>query len=80
MTGATAKLSEIVREEVIKGDSELYDDIRDPSIASEIFEQAHFLYSTRSVEETVCVMVKLGMARTASLALGESARYKFREF
>ena len=38
-------------------------------ISHETFEQAHFLYSTRSVEETVRVMKKLGLERVARIAL-----------
>ena len=44
-------------------------------ISHETFEQAHFLYSTRSVEETVRVMKKLGLERTAKAALDGSYLY-----
>lgn len=52
--------------------TEEYEDEKiEPHIASEMFEQAHFLYSTHSVGETVRVMKKLSLERIARIALGE---------
>ncbi|MFH0831639.1 MAG: hypothetical protein V1886_02115 [archaeon] len=47
----------------------------DRDMASEIFEQAHFMYSTRSIEETVRVMKIIGLERTAKAALYGSCIY-----
>ncbi|MBS3090230.1 hypothetical protein J4433_00490 [Candidatus Pacearchaeota archaeon] len=43
----------------------------EPHIASEMFEQAAFLYGSQSVKETVRVMKKLGLERVARIALGD---------
>lgn len=42
----------------------------DSATASEMFEQAHFLYGTQSIEETVDVLKKIGLEEIANKALG----------
>lgn len=48
---------------------ELVIDEINEDIAAEMFEQAHFLYSTHSIEETVKVLQRQGLKKIADIAL-----------